>query len=691
MRNFFLYSLFVFPFLGAVLSFVYYQVEPFESFALHFNDVNFELDNKKPHDDIVFVAVDEKSVNEYGRWPWDREKIAKGLDNLTQADVVLFDMIFSEPTSYKQDSILSRSLQHLDNSVCGFFLRHNATQNISEDALDILSDSALDRLQMQIAASQNAKPRFISAPFAEVNIIPFLESCTLSATFSTIRASDEKFREYPVALYFQNLLYPTLAIQGLRLKLNQDIQRVSDTQVQIGSKLIDLSDRGTVRLNYYPLESYRVVSFLDVVEKKITPSYFKDKIVILGVTEVGSGDIVSAPIGSIPGPLVHYTFLSNILDGTLIYEKNWINYTLVIILSLLPLFFILFIQKTFYRVLFNLSIYIIVYILVRYLFVQEHIYIDLFYPLVGLVGSTMIVEVLAFTQKEKSEKFLTGAFSSYLSGDLLDQLVKNPQALALGGEKKELSILFSDIRDFTSMSESMEPEELIVLLNRYFTPMTEVVLQNKGMLDKYIGDAVMAFFNAPVDVKDHASAACLSAVEMLKKLEILNHELTSEGKPSLKIAIGINTAEVIVGNMGSNSRFNYTVVGDGVNLASRVEGLTKIYNQEHGEISVDILITEFTVKHLEDKSFVYREVEPVQVKGKEDVVVIFHLLPQTKKAQQLKEEYEKALNTYKDHDLTQAKILFENIVQKYDDSLSKYFVKKITEGKKWGVHIMEGK
>ncbi|SFV74660.1 Adenylate cyclase [hydrothermal vent metagenome] len=667
----------------------FYKVEPFESFSLTFNDVNFRFQDKKPHKDIVFVAVDEKSVNKYGRWPWKREYVAKGLEQLKQADVVLFDMIFSEATTQKEDDILASSLSELDNSVCGFFLRQNATQDITEDQLDILSDSALDFLQSQIQHYKT--PHFISAPYAEINILPIMESCSFSGSFSTVRDVDDKIRFYPVAVYFKDFLYPSLAVQGLRAKFNKDIQRFDDKNLILNGYKIPVDHRGFARLNFYPLDSYNIISFLDVATKKIPSSYFKGKIVILGITEVGSGDIANTPIGAIPGPLLHYTFLSNFLDGYLIKPSSYyVTPALIIFMVLLPFILVLLVKRIIYRVFINISIYLVVYFIVRYLFLHFMLYIDLFYPLLSLIISLVAVEVIAFKFQEEHGKFIQGAFSSYLSKDLLEQLMKNPDHLKLGGEKKELTILFSDIRSFTSISESMDPEKLIQLLNRYFTPMTNAVLENKGMVDKYIGDAVMAFFNAPVDVKNHADAACNTALLMIKRLEKLNKEFKKEGIKPLRIGIGINTAEVVVGNMGSDTRFNYTVIGDGVNLASRVEGLTKTYGKEGSGVGVSILITEFTVKQLQG-NFLYREIEPVKVKGKDKAVLLYELLSNDTISKEIKNLYDEALSKYKADDFEGAEKLFSLLIEKYDDNPSKYFLPKVQQKSPWGIHKMTTK
>ncbi|OIP53368.1 MAG: adenylate/guanylate cyclase domain-containing protein [Helicobacteraceae bacterium CG2_30_36_10] len=658
-----------------------YKVEPFESFSLRFNDINFALQDKIPSKDVVFVAVDEPSVNAYGRWPWNREILAKGIENLSQADVVLLDMIFSEPTNESQDGAMAEAISGLNSSVCGFFLRQNATQQIGEVELELLGDSSLDLLQSQVQEYKN--PLFVSAPHAEMNILPILKSCTLSGSFSTLAESDHLLRSYPIAVYFENLLYPSLAIQGLRLKFDAVVKRVDDWHVEINDKQIGMNEKGFIRLNFYEPKQYTIVSFLDVAEQKIKPDYFKGKIVILGITEVGAGDVVSTPMGSMPGPLLHYTFISNLLENHLIVEPKHISEILIVAMVFLPFLLVLLFKKILYRTLLNITIYLLIYAFVRYLFVADMIYIDLFYPLLSLILSIAAVEALAFNIQEKGGRFLRDAFSSYLSADLLNQLIQNPEALALGGEKKELTILFSDIRGFTTISESMDPVSLITLLNRYFTPMTNSVLEHGGMLDKYIGDAVMAFFNAPVDVKEHANAGCETALEVIERLDALNIELAKEGIPPIKIGIGLNTAEVVVGNMGSDTRFNYTVIGDGVNLSSRVEGLTKNYG-------VSILITEFTVAKL-TKDFVYRKIEPVKVKGKDEAVLLYELMPSNEKSYELKIFYDKALEVYINGDFERAEKIFSELVEKHDDNPSKYFLELVKEKHPWGVHRMTTK
>lgn len=643
-----------------------YRLNPLESFSLQFNDINFQIEKKTPNKNVLFIAVDEPSVNKFGRWPFDRRKVAKVILNLQEADAVIMDMIFSEKSTPAEDATLAHALEST-NSICGFFLRHNATQFISDEQEEILSDSALDMLH--ITSQKLHSPQFVSTENAEMNIDEIMNSCSMSATFSTFRDKDQLFRSYPTAYYYRENLYPSLGIQALRLHFNSDIESLGNDTLTLHGKNFSVNDNGFVRLNYYPKESYKTLSFKDVYEGKYSSSFFKNKIVILGISDVGATDVRATPIGTLNGPLLHYTFISNFLNSELISEKPL--YTLLLILGLFLT--TLIIANSFKSIAKRLSLYLttyfLVYVISKYLFIKDTLYIDMFYPLLTMLFSASILEIYIFVTKESESKFIRDAFSSYLSSDLLHELIENPQSIKLGGELKEMSILFSDVRSFTSISEKMPPEQLIQVMNRYFTPMTDAVLNNSGMLDKYIGDAVMAFYNAPINLKEHANAACQSALDMIDALEKLNKEFAKENLPHFSIGVGINTAEVIVGNMGSKQRFNYTVVGDGVNLASRVEGLNKNYG-------TSILITEFTQK-LIDSSFLTRRLEAVKVKGKDEAVMLYELMKDTPENRALKKEFETILTIYENGNHKEAQEKFLQLYKKSNDKVSYIFYENL--------------
>ncbi len=638
------------------------ELEPFHSFSLRFNDLNFVFQNKEASAEIVFIAIDEKSVNKFGRWPWDRAILARGIEKLDSSSLLILDMVFSEPT--QSDKSLARSLENQQNNLCGFFLRHQASEKPSRKQFELLGDSTLDRLASEIGEYS----AFVEGEEAEVNVEDILSSCTLSGTFSSLRDSDQLFRRYPLAFSYDNELYPSIGTQALRMYANQEIVFVKKQLFDLAAHHIPTDEAGFALLNYYPLGSYTTYSFLDLYENRIDRNVLNNKIVILGITEVGVGDIRATPMGMIPGPLLHYTFISNVLNDEVLSKNMLLTYLSMALFFLLPLSWIL-VSSIYKRVFIYALVYTLFFTATKISYLYLNLYLDSFYPLVALLFSGTFSEVVLYQQQEEQSRFIEGAFASYLSPDLLKKLIKEPKSLSLGGEKKELTIFFSDIRSFTSISESMDPQKLIKYLNRYFTPMSDIIIRNQGMIDKYIGDALMAFFNAPVDVKEHAASACRSSLQMLDELEKINEIFLKEGLPKIDIGIGLNTAEVVVGNMGSDKRFNYTVIGDGVNLASRVEGINKTYGTH-------IIITEFTHAIVKDK-FLTRPIERVRVKGKEEEVLLYELLKDTPQNREKVKAYNTARELYyngkKEGALQAFKVL-------QDDSLSRYFVKRIEDG-----------
>jgi adenylate cyclase len=266
---------------------------------------------------------------------------------------------------------------------------------------------------------------------------------------------------------------------------------------------------------------------------------------------------------------------------------------------------------------------------------------------------------------------LRRAFSSYVSPQLLEIITKEPDKLSLGGEKRNITVLFSDIRGFTTISEKLNPESLVNLLNEFLNPMTEIILRNGGMLDKYIGDAIMAIFNAPVDIGDHPDRACTSALEMVQKTKELNDLFKREFNVDIRIGIGINTGEAVVGNMGSKVRFDYTAIGDTVNLASRLEGLNKLYK-------TDIIISEFTKKGLRAR-FLTRKLDVVVVKGKREPVPIYELLEDNQRNREMVNEFEMALNEYLSGNFDNAKLIFEEVSIRFGDPTSGVFLRRCEE------------
>jgi adenylate cyclase len=288
---------------------------------------------------------------------------------------------------------------------------------------------------------------------------------------------------------------------------------------------------------------------------------------------------------------------------------------------------------------------------------DQRIFLNVVYPWFVIVASFIGSYLLRFILEQKGRKFIEGAFGHYVNKDVVDQIIKNPSMLELGGAKKEITIFFSDIEGFTSLSEKLEPSELVAFLNEYLREMTEIILKHEGTLDKYEGDAIMAFWNAPLPTQNHALKACESALDNQKKLAELRNKWRKEGKPDVAIRIGINTGAAVVGNMGSENRFDYTAMGDNVNLASRLEGINKEYR-------TGIVVSESTYEAVKDH-LVCRELDLIRVKGKSVPVRIFELIcrkqDETEEIRNRNIKFQDALLDYRSRNFESAKEKFSAI------------------------------
>jgi adenylate cyclase len=624
------------------------KVPPFYSLSLKVTDINYKLNRNKISEKILLVLVDEKSVNKFGRWPWDRKLIAEGLKKLKSAKVIALDMVFSEPSVPHSDAYLANTIAELGNVVCGFFVRKQATQNPPDEVIDILTDSALFRLPEKLP--------FPTIDYAEVNIPEVTESCLLSGVFNAIADQDQNFRRYPTSFIFKGNVYPSLGVQAIRAFLEKDAEFKKD-RFLIGNLTIPVEEGGLARLNFYKLPEYKKISisFSDLFSSNFSEDLVKNKIVVFGISEAGITDIRSTPIGLVPGPYLHVTFISNTLKGELLKESKFAG----IILNFLVFLFLVFIYFKFQpenRFWFYAVLVLFVFFVSRYLYLQ-HLVVHDFYAYLNIILSAISLETIDSIAKHKQASFIKRAFSTYISPELLNEIMKDPSKLNLGGEKREITVLFSDIRGFTSISETLQPEKLVDMLNTYLTPMTEIVLKNKGMLDKYIGDAIMALWNVPLEVPEHRLMGILTGLEMLRVLQRVNKTLKQKGLPEISIGIGINTGIAVVGNMGSEKRFEYTAIGDTVNLASRLEGLNKVYFKN----SSGLIISEYTALGVEPRSFILLELDKVRVKGKEIPVRIFTALEEDSANMELKMTYEEALQLYRKGKFKEAEKIFSEI------------------------------
>lgn len=416
-------------------------------------------------------------------------------------------------------------------------------------------------------------------------------------------------------------------------------------------------------------------SIADILGDRIPASALKDKIVLVGATATGIYDMRVTPFSSVyPGIEIHANIIDNILREHFLMRPDWtvvVDILLILVLGLL-LGFILPKLKAVWGALTTVLFFFGFFMLNRYLFVDKGVWINIVYPFLALLLVYIGVTIFRYMTEEREKKKIKGAFHYYLTASVINEMLKNPEKLKLGGEKKDLTVLFSDIRGFTTISEGLSPEMLVKLLNEYLTVMTDIVFKYDGLLDKYMGDAIMAVYGAPLDQEDHAERACYTALDMMDGLKVLQEKWEAEGTPKFNIGIGINSGPMVVGNMGSQRRFDYTVMGDSVNLGSRLEGANKQY-------STNIIISELTYGKVKDK-FLCRELDSVRVKGKDLPVKIYELVGRNGVSDEVKNVlylFHQGLEEYKGRKWQEAIEAFNKVLDiKPDDYPSKLYVER---------------
>jgi len=678
---------------ASILAIGLYALKPgvLDKSALQVEDLKFAMRDAlgfSPEGEkgIVIVTVDEKSVNRLGRWPWDRRLIAELLSRLSEADLVGLDIVFSEETEKAADKALSEAVIDLDNVVAGFFFRNKATERTSPEALERLHEFAYFNVEMH-----DSTAGIKDFPYVELNIPAVGDAALSAASFNMEPDPDGLYRRYPLAYIHEGYVFPPLAVQLMRYHLNRDAHIILDDRGVVNFDIggVSISRENYFRLNFYPFDSSQYLSASDVLDGSIPGDFFKGKLVLVGVTEIGVFDMRPTPVDPVtPGVWLHYIALSNLLHNEMLHNSSLADGLMIVVVLLLT--FVASRRS-------GLRIRIILYALVftgtiataLVMLIVQGVWIREFYALFPAIFIVSGLEGIAFVRTEMRAGELKRAFTSYVSPEVVGEILKDPEKLELGGVEREITILFSDIRGFTSLSESVTPGQLVRMLTGIHDPMTQVVINNRGLLDKYIGDAMMALFNAPLDVVDHPDRAVRSALDIVGALSEINRRFAAEGLPNIDVGVGVNTGRCIVGNMGSKARFEYTAIGDAVNLASRLEGLCKTYRTR-------IVISEFTREKISG-DFVIRMLDRVRVKGKQEPVSIFEVMEDTSENRRIRDRFAEALDRYLTADFKGALDLFSGLSTE-DDAVAGIFVERCSEyitlppPEGWdGVHTMKSK
>ncbi len=722
-----------------------------ENIELKTLDARFQLrelrETEQPGPAVVIVAIDPKSQDVLGRWPFPRSYFAQAVDCLRQAHarVIAFDLNFPQadansglealraiqnkydvlvPTSARtpafeqklkdlaanadNDKQFADALSRYDNAVLGYFV---VSQEEARAQNPERLKSFLDILSFQ-AYPGTVHPEFAkNAPIPEAQAVspdlPEFASAAKNFGFFDIAPDpDGVVRRVPSVMAFQGSYYPSLAIAAALAYTNDPLEQVKLVfnpngveKIVLGKRTIPTDRQGFVQLDYLGKSgTFPTYSLSDIVDQRLPPEVFRDKLVLIGPTARGISGMALTPTEhtEFPGVEIHATMIDDVLYQHFIkrgFREHLTDIACILLFSIGAT--VIFSLLTPLRATVYLGFSQFVYFWMTYfVFAHRRIWLADFLPMATLFATYATVVSYRFFFEEGEKRKVRSAFSQYMHPALIAQMLNNPDGIRLGGEEKELTALFSDIRGFTTLSESLSPPQLVELLNEYLTAMTEVIFKNWGTLDKYIGDAIMAFWGAPYPQDDHALRACRTGLDMINALQVLQADWHVRDVPRIDIGVGINSGPMLVGNMGSRIRKNFTIMGDSVNLASRLEGSNR-------EFGTHVIISEGTYNQVRG-NVVARELDLIRVKGKTQPVKVYELLSLAADAEKhldLVTRFEKGLKAYRSGEWQAAIEIFQQVLTDYpQDGPTQVFIERCLnllahppEGLWDGVFIMKTK
>jgi adenylate cyclase len=572
---------------------LYYTQNPFlEAFEARTYDLRFKSLRGpiRPHPDIAIIAIDDKSIKELGRFPWSRQQYVRLLDRLSEAGpkAVLFDAFFPEPESAEIDQAFADAIRRAGNVV-------------------LATTFDFDRLSQATGSTGSLSPlEQAAAGIGHINLIP---------------EEDGVNRRNLLLIEKDGQQVPSLGLMGAMVALGIKDFSASPFQIRVGQQLIPVGRDGAMWINYTgPPGSYQRYSFADVVNGRVAPELLRGKTLFMGATSLGIYDMRVTPFHSnSPGVEIHATVADNILSGRHIRRTGLESlFDIVMILVLGLLTFYLTASLRLHRAIPVSLLFSVAYVGLSYwMFLQGH-WVSMIYPLLSATTALLVGGGFRYLVLERSAREMRAMFSSYLSTKLVNRLEKDPSAAKIGGDNREVTVMFTDIKDFTAFSEKNKPQVVVARLNEYFAAMVQLIHQYDGTVDKFIGDGIMAYWGAPLPQSDHAKRAVACALAMKDTMAQLAAKWEKEGVEPFLIRAGIQSGEVVAGNIGSRGqKMEYTVIGDTVNQASRLEGTAKFYG-------VDFVVGDSTYLKTCD-SFRFRRLDRVRVMGK-DIPVAIHEL-----------------------------------------------------------------
>ncbi len=607
----------------------------------------------RPGADVIIVGIDERSLDEIGRWPWPRSRLATLIERLSAdgPSVIGFDMVFGQPdltvdllalraavakdpmrpvgdvlegVSLDQDASLAAALRASERTILGYYV------DLSGATAPDLVAAAAHVPELSVRATGGVRvehvPGLATATQVHVPIAVLAGASAGAGHFNFVPDPDGIYRRLPVAIRVADRLVPALGLEMIRRHLGSpsatlDLGPEGVTAVRLGPLALPVDARGHLWINYLgPPHTFPYVSAGDVIAGRVPAGTFATKLVLVGFTAAGF-DEIATPFSAVQaGVELQATVIDDMLHGHVLHRPWWLVPGEVVVILLCGVVLALALRQR--RAVAGVSAAVALALFyvwgTQRLFTGAGLALGAVYPLSAIAACTLAGSVFRAVVEEREKRRIRDAFRHYLNPEVTDLLASDPTRLRLGGERREVTVFFSDIQGFTSISEQLEAGALGELLNEYLGTMTDVVFRHEGLLDKYVGDALMAIWGAPIEVTDHARRSCSAALDMLDALAHLRTGWRTLGLPLIDIRIGINSGLAAVGNFGSTQRFSYTAVGDTVNLASRIEGLSKEYGTR-------ILVSESTRKAAGD-DFVYREIDWVRVRGRTQPLAIYELL-----------------------------------------------------------------
>lgn len=683
----------------------------FESRFFDFR-MKYTLDQK--YDErIVLAAIDDNSLDpdRIGRWPWNRDVWAKIVDNFKHfgAKIVAFDVFFSEPQKFcdkDYDAILAESMAKyqsdpgfhivlpykvVDDQLAHYQQKYGPDFTLTPEELKQIQDPYIEELPEilynRIMNSQIPADFDINKAFVAKTAFPIDKLLTFEPALGHIQAKEDAdgiFRHYQAIANIDQMHFPSFSLVVYQL-YNQG--KMEDVKFETGEKggwvlktekgSLPINRRGEAQVRWLGGErSFPLVSLYDVYkaepdDKKMFDA-LKDKIIFIGSTAYGAHDFRHTPVDPrMPGVYFHMNFANMLLDGR--FYKNQDTNVLISWSILIGATLIMILVMLLNNAVLDLVTMILlvggIYTVDTFYLIPIGYQLKLFFCLLSVVAIYSWSTFLNFYLTNQEKKQIKGTFSSFVSPAVVDEMLANPDLVKVGGEKKNITVFFSDVRDFTSISEKLTPEELSSCLNQYMGVMTDIIFKTSGTLDKYIGDAIVAFWGAPLKVENHAYKAVTAAIEMIEVLPSINDSFREQGFPEFKHGIGLNTGDCSVGNMGSDTIFQYTALGDSMNLGARLESLCKYYG-------VQLNISEYTKDAIPPElqsNLTFRILDKVRVKGKEEAVTIYEVLHPSHYFMQDQDGlqgYLTAFDLYLEKNFAGAAELLKPLVEKYPQDKS---------------------